>query len=1022
MDAGTSADFTVTLSGVPAITGGVNVSVVDSNGQPVGTLEPLEGDLQLLRSELAHTAPKPFQSGTVSFHFRYTAPNYNAAARLYVAGNAADGQLDLLGDGIATGSWPLDITNGFEPPPPPPPPSSDAMLHAEVIASGLTRPVAVANAGDDRLFVVEKPGLIRIVNADGAAHPTPFLDIQSRVDEGGNEMGLLGLAFHPDYAANGAFFVYYTVEPGTGLDRTRVSRFTVTADPNLADPASELVLLEFEQPFSNHNGGDLHFGLDGYLYISSGDGGSGGDPLDNAQNANNLLGKILRIDVDRVGGPDDAPDCNISGESNYAIPSSNAYNDGPGGAGCDEIYALGLRNPWRFSFDPSSEDLWIGDVGQNEQEEIDRIPGGSAGGLNFGWRCYEGERPFNLSGCDDASAYLAPVHVFDHTDGNCSVTGGVVYRGQRYPTLYGEYFFSDFCNTSIRAISTAGEVREVLPANLVVTPSAFGVDAAGEMYVASFADGTLYSLHGVLAPVQVPAAAAQADQNWTFIDAASGYRSPLVIAGPPSYRGAHPGVVRLRNVTDLGFELRFQEWDFRNRNFNDTAHVQEDIPYALFQPGRHRLPDGSEWEAGSFTLDGTKDWQEVLFSQSFSATPHLFLTVQTNNGNQAVTTRARNLTPNGFEVAFFEEEALNDGHTQETVAYVAVHSPDGGGLLVLDGVTVPYLLQHLSADDRWSPVLSQRIKVEEEQSRDSETGHVLETLHVLALGNQILVQQVSNNGGDTTAPRRLAPTEDANIEWGLIRRIDHHWQTLPFAKTYADPVVVAKPASSNGGDPGVIRIRDVGTAYAQLRYQEWDYLDDVHGAPENVFYIVSEAGEHRLGGLAVEADWLDTNRMGRAGQWEEIPFNVTFMADPVVLTSVMTYAGSDTVTTRIRNLDWTGFELAMDEQESKNDGHLTETLGWIAIQTGSDTTGEGRQLDVFIAPLDHRRTPVFYSTDHRHPILLGDINSTLETDPVSLRYYASPTNTQIELRLTEETSADSETVHLVEDVGIFLGE
>ena len=302
----------------------------------------------------------------------------------------------------------------------------------------------------------------------------------------------------------------------------------------------------------------------------------------------------------------------------------------------------------------------------------------------------------------------------------------------------------------------------------------------------------------------------------------------MVIAGPPTYHGADPGVVRLQNVSDLGFELRFQEWDYRQRDLADTYHAVEEIPYVVLQPGRHLMSDGSEWEVGTFTLGGTGTWQGVSFTQPFADPPHLFLTVQTYNGNQAVTVRASNLTVGGFEAAFFEEEALKDGHVTETVAYLAIDSPAGGGLLDLDGVQVPYLLQSLNADDRWSPVLSQRLMVEEEQSRDSEIGHTDETLHVLALGNQILAQQVSHNGGDTTALRRLAPTNDAPMEWGLIRGIDHSWQTLPFAKTYTDPVLIAKPASNNGADPGVIRLKDVGADHAQLRYQEWNYLDDWH--------------------------------------------------------------------------------------------------------------------------------------------------------------------------------------------------
>ena len=412
---------------------------------------------------------------------------------------------------------------------------------------------------------------------------------------------------------------------------------------------------------------------------------------------------------------------------------------------------------------------------------------------------------------------------------------------------------------------------------------------------------------------------------------------------PPPTTAPTPGVVRLRNVTDTGFELRFQEWDYRARDHGDSYHVLEDIPYLVLQPGRHTMSDGSLWEVGTFALGGTGAWQGERFSQPFATPPKLFLTVETYNGSQAVAVRARNLTADGFEAALFEEEALMDGHLSETIGYLAIASPTGGGLIDLDGQAVPYLLQSLSTDERWSPVLSQRLRVEEEQSRDSEIDHTDETLHVLALGNQLLAQQVTSNGADPTALRRLAPTKDAPLEWGLIRGIDHSWQVLPFAKHYSDPVLVAKPVASNGADPGVIRIKDLTGDHAKLRYQEWSYLDDTHWAPEALFYLVSEAGRHSLAGLSVEADHLATSKLGRAGQWETIPFNTVFLDTPAVFASVMTYQGADAVTTRIRDLDPTQFALAMDEQESKSDGHVNETLGWIAIEPGTGTTSEGRK-------------------------------------------------------------------------------
>jgi hypothetical protein len=525
------------------------------------------------------------------------------------------------------------------------------------------------------------------------------------------------------------------------------------------------------------------------------------------------------------------------------------------------------------------------------------------------------------------------------------------------------------------------------------------------------------------APVSPAATAAQVNQSWTSIDAPSGYLDAVVIAGPPTYHGADPGVVRLRNVSDTGFELRFEEWDYRARQFNDTVHAKEDIPYLVLEPGRHTMSDGSVWEVGTFSLGGTGAWQGELFSAPFGTPPRLFLTVQTNNGGQAVSVRVRNVTAGGFEAALFEEEALMDGHATETIGYLAIESPTGGGLLDLDGVQGPYLLQSLTSDERWTPVLSQRLKVEEEKSKDDEVDHGEETIDVLALGDQLLAQQVTSNGGDTTALRRLEPTADAPLEWGMLRGINQDWQVLPFAKAYTHPVLVAKPVSSNGGDPGVIRIKDLTGDHAQLRYQEWDYLDGIHGAREDLFYLVSEAGSYQLGGLDIEADRLTTNKLGRAGQWEPISLDSLFFTDPAVFASVMSYNGADAVTTRIRNLAPTGFELAMDEQESKSDGHANETLGWIAIEQGSATTAEGRKLQVFFKQLNDQRTVVPYpaATAHRYPTAITDVDSTYGADPVVLRY-VNPTNLQIELRLEEEKSKDAETSHALEDVGVLVGE
>jgi glucose/arabinose dehydrogenase len=352
-------------------------------------------------------------------------------------------------------------------------------LELRLLAGGFSRPVAVRAAGDGsgRLFVVEQGGRIKVVRG-GEVLEEPFLDIASRVESGGNEQGLLGLAFHPGFADNGSFFVNYTYNPpGSGPDSTRVSRFTVAAgNPERADPASERVVLEFAQDFSNHNGGDLHFAPNGSLYIASGDGGGGGDPNDRAQKLDTLLGKLLRIDVDAA--------------EPYAVPSDNPF---VGVAGArPEIWAYGLRNPWRFSFDRETGELFIGDVGQNSVEEIDFQPAASGGGENYGWSCLEGDEAVGFNACDERPL-TAPILVYGHEQG-CSVTGGYRYRGA-IPALRGRYVFGDFCSGRIWLAEESGGVwRAELWADTELRISSFGEDEAGELYVVDLGRGEVHRL------------------------------------------------------------------------------------------------------------------------------------------------------------------------------------------------------------------------------------------------------------------------------------------------------------------------------------------------------------------------------------------------------------------------------------------------------------------------------------------------------------------------------------------------
>ena len=335
------------------------------------------------------------------------------------------------------------------------------------IADGYNRPCELVNAGDERLFVVQQPGIIDILLPDGTQLDGHFLDIQSSVQSSGNEQGLLGLAFAPDYCSSGKLYVNYTTT-SSGTTYTRISRFYVNPDDeNDALENSEEVILEYEQDFSNHNGGHIEFGPDGYLYIAAGDGGSFGDPNNNAQNLLEYLGKIMRIDVST---------------DPYSIPDDNpfAFIDNS----LDEIWAFGVRNPWKFSFDRLTGDLYIADVGQNQWEEVNFQPANSEGGENYGWRCYEGDVPYNTSGeCADITGETYPVATYSHSTGGCSVTGGMVYRGSSFPALEGKYLYTDFCSGDYWIIwQLFNEWQNFSGENLPSSITSFGTDVWGEMY------------------------------------------------------------------------------------------------------------------------------------------------------------------------------------------------------------------------------------------------------------------------------------------------------------------------------------------------------------------------------------------------------------------------------------------------------------------------------------------------------------------------------------------------------------
>jgi glucose/arabinose dehydrogenase len=359
-----------------------------------------------------------------------------------------------------------------------PDPDTPVTVAAEALVSGLSSPTFLtAPEGDDRIFVLERGGLIKIVSG-GSTLATPFLDVSALVTAGG-ERGLLGMAFHPEYASNGYFYINYT---DAGDASTEVVRYTVSADPDVADAGSAFPIISIDQPFSNHNGGMLAFGPDGMLYIGMGDGGDGGDPQNNGQRPETLLGSLLRLDVD--------------GGSPYAIPADNPF---VGHASFrEETWAYGLRNPWRFAFDRQTGDLYIADVGQSAREEVNFQPASSDGGENYGWNVMEGAACFPPGTQCSMAGLTLPIFDYQQQSGECAITGGYVYRGGAIPDLVGRYLYADFCRPWVRSfVVSGGAVQGQQDHQDDLGPidgiSSFGEDGHGELYVVTLG-GTIYKL------------------------------------------------------------------------------------------------------------------------------------------------------------------------------------------------------------------------------------------------------------------------------------------------------------------------------------------------------------------------------------------------------------------------------------------------------------------------------------------------------------------------------------------------
>lgn len=371
-------------------------------------------------------------------------------------------------------------------------------------SAGLSIPVELLNANDgsNRMFIVEQDGLVKVYNGSSVL-ATPFLNLTSLTNASG-EQGLLSMAFHPNHTVNRYFFVYYTNLSGS----VTIARYQVSpGDVNQADPSSGVVLMTIPKPFTNHNGGHLQFGTDGYLYFGTGDGGSGGDPNNFAQNGNSLLGKMIRINVNQD-----------SIAPYYNIPPDNPYI--ANAAVLDEIWALGVRNPWRWSFDRLTGDMWIGEVGQGAREEVDFHPAGNTGGINYGWRCYEGFAAFNTAGCAAPSTYVSPIFDYPHNNatGGFSITGGYVYRGPEFPSMYGQYICADYVsgNTWIIRPNGSGGWISSLQAGLPGSICSFGEGENGVLYALQRSTGIIFKVAttGAVLPVRLTAFNGRAETGY----------------------------------------------------------------------------------------------------------------------------------------------------------------------------------------------------------------------------------------------------------------------------------------------------------------------------------------------------------------------------------------------------------------------------------------------------------------------------------------------------------------------------
>ncbi len=990
-------------------------------------------------------------------------------------------------------------------------------------------PVEIQNTGvsnDDRLFVVGQRGTIQVLdNNPSTSTAQQFLDIRSSVFfNAGQELGLLGLAFHPDYATNGFFYVYYTRSAG-GTPEIIVERFRVASDDaDQADPSSREVIFRVvkNQSNSNHNGGKIAFGPDGYLYVSIGDGGGGGDPRGNGQNVNTYFGSILRLDVDLDGSnPTDAN--GLAPEGRYEIPTGNPLVNQEG---LDEIYAWGIRNTWKMSFDPPTGRLWGGDVGQNSFEEINLITPG-----NFGWNRFEGVSVFNSNVPDPGNA-IDPAFFYNRSNGDVSITGGYVYRGSQIastaPSIAGKYVFADYVSGRVWVLdynATTGEAtRELLfrasNNSGSINVSTFGLDSQGEMYFAGYgSSGALYKLKDGTTNEDAVAVEGVGDWNddlgnikgevnaivttddqavyvgGNFSEVGAGVTARNVARWTPSdgWQALGEGTNGVVNALALGADgtlyvggsfttagntsannvVQYNSgsgWESLATGVDGAVLALSTAGNTLYAGGAFATADGTvannvaRWDGGWSALTDSDTQQAGTNNEvrSMAVDEAGILYVGGNFGSAGGTSASRIARWNGDQWSSLGEGT--SGFVQ-SIVITDEYLYAGGNFTIAGNQTVNRIARWDRSASTWSPLssgLSNSVNTmvadgdflyvggQFRNALNAEQDNIIvnnvvrwsegDGWEALGEGTDVgvdnLVNAFSLNGtalrvggrfetvGNqaiqnlaTWSAPSVSPATPIAFEAGKItiqqaKRTD--WLTVNLDQSFTQPVVVVSPPTYNGGQPTTVRVRNVSSSSFEVQIDEWEYLDGWH-LPEELSYLVMEAGSHTLGGLQVEAGRLSANDKFRAQSFAE-----GFSAPPVVLVQCASDNESSAVATHLQNVSADGFAVRLQEEEAADGAHADEDTHYIALAPG---TGTETDWKVEVARLDasfnHQWKSVDFSNSQPNPLCFAAIQSDRRSDPATLRYRTLNAD-RVEMKIEEEQSKDNEEWHPEEAVGYLV--